>query len=125
MAEKLNADRIIVIEDYDATRRCVVDICSDLFPHVSIDEFSHASEFLGRVRSYVQNGQRIIVIADHHMPGMSGTDVIDFLQKQNFPIKSILMATFNHSRNDAYVRGVPFLQKCTLSEKLLDVIIAV
>jgi FixJ family two-component response regulator len=85
--------------------------------------FEGADEF---IRSWVP-AEDDLLIMDMHMPGVSGCDLLDYLEARNSHVPVIVVTAFDEEesrhRADRY-GAVAYLTKPVDSEKLLELIIS-
>lgn len=82
------AMRVLIADDHSIFRRGLMEILGDEFPKVAFGEARNAAETLECVRK--QNWE--IVILDISMPGKSGLDILDELNRLNPKLPVLLLS---------------------------------
>jgi DNA-binding NarL/FixJ family response regulator len=102
--------RILIADDHAIARRGLKEILADSIPLADIDTAASAEELLGKVMQ--QNWD--VVISDINMPGRSGLDILQEINK-NFPELPVLIVSV-HTEEEYAIRvikagGAGFLNK--------------
>jgi two-component system OmpR family response regulator len=92
-------------------------LLSEGFPGSSIASFSNAEDAL----HHIQNTGADILVTDHAMGTMTGTQLIEELRKQQFKIPIIMVSGNKEAEKEAFTAGATeFLHKDLVMDRLVE-----
>ena len=112
-----NHSRFTLADDDDRFLFIMHHLLSQSFPGSSIASFSNAEDAL----HHIQNTGADILVTDHAMGSMTGTQLIEKLRKEQFEIPIIMVSGNKEAEKEALTAGATeFLHKDLVMDRLVE-----
>jgi DNA-binding NtrC family response regulator len=109
--------RFTLADDDDRFLFIMHHLLSENFPGSSVASFSNAEDAL----HHIENSGTDILVTDHAMGSMTGTQLIEELRKEHFKIPIIMVSGNKEAENEAFEAGASeFLHKDLVMDRLVE-----